>query len=77
MKLNDEQNLAFMNDPRRVAAQKELDDAVESIRSCVELASAMTILTHIHQATKRLQAAYENLSIVEATVIAEVTGKII
>ena len=72
MKLNDEQNLAFVNDPRRVAAQKELDDAKHMIEISLRPdASANYYLSVLPQRLKRLEEASENLAVVEATVEAE------
>ena len=76
MKLNDEQNATFMNDPRRVAAQKELDDALRRLQASIKFdGSAHYYLTVIPQRLKRLSEAYENLNVVEATVEAEILGK--
>lgn len=76
MKLNDEQNLAFMNDPRRIAAQKQLDEAVQRIRDNVKFdGNAMYYLTVLPPMLNKLSAAYENLSTVEATVMAEIAGR--
>ena len=76
MKLNDEQNLAFMNDPRRITAQKRLDEAVQRIRDNVKFdGNAMYYLTVLPPMLKKLSAAYENLSTVEATVMAEIADR--
>ena len=76
MKLNDEQNLAFMNDPRRIAAQKQLDEAVQRIRDNVKFdGNAMYYLTVLPPMLNKLSAAYENLSTVEAIVMAEIAGR--
>ena len=77
MKLDNEQNLAFMNDPRRIAAQKRLDDIVSNIQADVKSnGNAMYYLTVLPPLLKELERAYEDLSVVEATIIAEVTEKI-
>lgn len=76
MKLNDEQNLAFMSDPRRVAAEKELHDIVHSIQTDIKFdGNAHYYLTVLPPLLKKLADAYENLNIVEATVQAEILGK--
>lgn len=76
MKLNDEQNLAFVNDPRRVAAEKDLHEIVHRIQTNIKFdGSAHYYLTVLPPLPKRLSEAYENLNIVEATVEAEILGK--
>lgn len=75
MRLNDEQNVRFMNDKRRIEAQKRLDDAVKRIQSSVRSdGNAGYYLTVLPAYLKKLEEANENLSIVEATVEAEVLG---
>lgn len=77
MTLNNEQNLAFMNDPRRVAAQKQLDKAVQHIQSGVKFdGNAMYYLTVLPPLINDLSAAYEKLSVVEATIMVEIAGQI-
>jgi hypothetical protein len=76
-KLNDAQNAAFMNDPRRLEAEKELKEAVEGIRGCLTFfGSADYYLKVLPQRLKRLEEANERLNVVEATVEAEIAGKI-
>lgn len=76
MKLNDEQNVTFMNDPRRVAARKNLDDALRRLQANIRFdGSANYYLTVLPQCLQRLSEAYENLNVVEATVEAEILGK--
>lgn len=77
MKLTNEQNLAFMSDPRRVAAQKQLNEAVFHISDSVKSdGSAGYYLTVLPPLLHRLAAAVENLAVVEAMVEAEIAGKI-
>lgn len=77
MKLTNEQNLAFMSDPRRVAAQKRLDEAVFLISDSVKSdGSAGYYLTVLPPLLNSLAAAVENLAVVEAMVEAEIAGKI-
>ena len=76
MKLNDKQNLAFMNDPRRIAAQKQLDEAVQKAgQKLMDDGNAMYYLTVLPPMLNKLSAAYENLSTVEATVMSEIMGR--
>ena len=73
MKLNDEQNVKFMNDPRRVAAQKELDSVRHNISVNVKFnGSAQYYLTVLPPLLKRLEDAVENLNVVEALVEYEI-----
>lgn len=77
MKLNDEQNLAFMNDYRRIEAQKRLNNIVSRIQVDVTSnGNAMYYLTVLPPLLKELERAYEDLSVVEATIIAEFAEKI-
>lgn len=76
MVLNNEQSIEFMNDKRRINAQARLDNAVKRIQSSVKFdGNAGYYLAVLPQYLKELENAYENLSIVEATVEAEITGK--
>ena len=63
-RLTDEQNIAFMNDPRRVKAQKQLDKALKQIKEIGTL-SAKTILMIMPHALKELDTAYNELIITE------------
>lgn len=75
--MTDAQNLSFMGDPRRIAAQKRINDIVSRIQADVKSdGNAMYYMTVLPPLLKELEGAYENLSVVEATVEAEVTGKI-
>ncbi len=78
MKMTDEQNIAFMNDPRRIVAQKRLDKIVHHIQADLRFdgGNAGYYLTVLPPLIKELEAANENLSVVEATVAAEITGQI-
>lgn len=77
MKLNNDQNAAFMNDPRLVAAEKALHEAVDKIRdSLVFNGTAGYYLSVLPPLLKRLEEADEHLTIVAATVEAEILGKI-
>ena len=75
--MNNEQNIAFMNDSRRVEAQNRLNKAVSSIQASLKFnGNAMYYLTVLPQKLKELSEAYENLSIVEASVESEITGHV-
>lgn len=61
--LDSEKNLTFMNHPERVAAQKELDEAVLRISTDIKVGgSAMYYLTILPPILKKLEAAVENLN---------------
>lgn len=71
-----EQNIAFMNDKRRVEAQKQLDKIVKHIQSDISFeGTAQYYMTVLPQMLKSLSDAYENLATVEAIVEAEITSK--
>lgn len=73
--LDSEKNLTFMNHPERVAAQKELDEAVLRISTDIKVGgSAMYYLTILPPLLKKLEAAMESLNIVEAKIIADLQG---
>lgn len=73
--LDSEKNLTFMNHPERVAAQKELDEAVLRISTDIKVGgSAMYYLTIPPPLLKKLEAAMESLNIVEAKIIADLQG---
>lgn len=75
-KLNDEQNLAFMNDPRRREAEKELHDIVRHIRTDIKAdGNAMYYLTVLPPLIKKLETANENLNIIEAKILCEMEGQ--
>lgn len=75
--MTNEQNNAFMNDPRRIEAQKRLDKVIRHIQADVNTdGSAMYYLTVLPVLMKELSDAYENLSIVEAAIEAEITEKV-
>ena len=69
--MTDEQNARFMKDPRRVAAQKELDDLMQRLRE-EKTMSAQTVLVTIPQLIKKISKAYEKLQTVEATIEREI-----
>ena len=74
--LDSEKNLTFMNHPERVAAQKELDEAVLRISTDIKVGgSAMYYLTILPPLLKKLEAAMESLNIVEAKIIADLQGE--
>ena len=76
MKLNDKQNLTFMTDSRRIEAEAEVRKTVENIRASLQFpGSAQYYLTVLPPRLQALDRAMEMLSIVEATVEAEVLGK--
>lgn len=73
--LDSEKNLAFMSHPERVAAQKELDEAVRHIQTDIKAdGNALYYLTILPPLLKKLEAAVESLNIVEAKIIAELQG---
>ena len=73
--LSDEMNIAFMNHPKRLEAQKELDKIVHHISADIKAdGNAMYYLTILPPILKKLEAAVENLNIVEAKIIAELQG---
>ncbi len=75
--LNNEQNIQFMNDKRRIGAQNRLNTAVKQIQESVKSdGSAEYYLTVLPWYLKELERAYENLSLVEARVEAEILGRI-
>lgn len=75
MRPNDEQNISFMNDPRRVAAKNGLNRAVERIHDCLNFqGNAEYYLMVLPGALKALEEANENLILVEAAIEAELTG---
>lgn len=74
MKLNDRQNLEFMNHPDRVIAQKRLNATMERMRMTQTL-SAQAVLTCMPIVLKQLSDDYENLIAVEAKVEAEILAK--
>ena len=76
MKLTDAQNAAFMNDPRRVAAEKELHESVARIRNALKFdGNAGYYLSVLPPLIKQLEDANEGLITAEATVEAEILGK--
>lgn len=75
--LDNEKNLAFTNDPRRVAAQNELEAAVKHIRSDIMVdGNAMYYLTVLPPLLKKLETAYESLTTIEAKILCELEGKV-
>lgn len=74
MKLNNEQNIAFMNDPRRIEAQTRLEKAINSIRASLNFeGNAEYYLKAIPPKIHELSVAYENQIIIEATIEDELT----
>lgn len=75
MHLNNEQNIVFANDPRRVEAEKRLHEAVRQIQISLKLdGNAGYYLTVLPPKMKELEAANENLILVEAAIETELTG---
>ena len=75
MRMNDELNRAFMNDPRRIEAEKRLHEAVRQIQISLKLdGNAGYYLTVLPPKMKELEDANENLILVEAAIEAELTG---
>ena len=76
MRLPDEENLAFVNDPRRVAAQQELDAVIRHIGADVKFpGSAEYFLTVLPPLLAKLEAALANLNMVEAQILYELGVK--
>lgn len=74
--LNDEQNLAFINDPRRVAAETKMHDIVKRIQSDIKTdGNASYYLTVLPPLLNSLQEAWDNLITIEATVEAELLDR--
>lgn len=70
--MTDEKNLLFMNDPRRVSAQRELVQSYGIFKlTSVQAGSAQYYLTVLPLLLERLTKAYDNLTAVEATLLAE------
>ncbi|WP_313152102.1 hypothetical protein [Lacrimispora sp.] len=65
-RMNDEQNLRFMTDPMRLAAESEQRGALEEVRGISTLTAAQTVLICMPPALKRLEAAHNKLITVEA-----------
>ena len=77
MRLNDEQNLAFANDPRRIAAEKKVQGIVHHIQNDIRFdGTAQYYLSVLPPLLKDLDAAYTDFVVVEATVQAEILEKI-
>lgn len=75
MRMNDEQNIAFANDPRRIEAEKRLHEAVRQIQTSLKYdGNAGYYLTALPPKMKELEDANENLILVEAAIEAELTG---
>ena len=70
MKLNDKNNLKFMNHPDRIVADNRLRKALKNIEE-IKTLSAQTILICMPPALKELQNAYENLNAIEARIEVE------
>ena len=74
--LDDERNIAFMSDPRRIAAQEEMDGIIRHI--VVDLksnGSATYYLTVLPPLLKKLEAACEKLNLIETQIICELKGE--
>ncbi len=74
MKLTDKENLEFMKNGERMAADTELQKRRKEVEEIAKL-STQTILVTIPQAIKNLQQAYENLIVVEAKIEDEIIQK--
>jgi len=64
-RMNDEQNLRFMTDPARLAAESEMHSALKEVQGMQGL-STQTVLICMPPALKRLEVAYNKLITVEA-----------
>ena len=76
-KLTDEQNIAFVNDPRRVAAAEKVQGLVNHIQSSLRMdcANAEYYLKALPPLLNQLSEAWENLIVTEATVEAELRNQ--
>lgn len=75
--MNNEQNIAFMNDERRIKAQEKLDDLVHRIHCDLKFdGSAEYYIKVLMPILKQLEEVYQDLIIIEATIEAELLGKI-
>lgn len=75
--LDSDKNLAFVNDPRRVSAQKEVDDLVRHIEADVKAGgSVQYLLSVLPPLLNRLEAAYTSLITVEAKIRLELEGQL-
>ena len=75
MRLNNEQNIAFESDPRRIEAEKRLHEAVRQIQTSLQFdGNAGYYLTVLPPKMKELENANENLIQVEAAIEAELAG---
>lgn len=69
-------NVEFANNPQRLSAEMELHEVVRKIQTCVKSGgSAEYYLTVLPRWLKQLETAYENFTITEAAVEAELSGK--
>ena len=70
--MDDERNLLIMNDPRRVSVQSEMDAIVRHIQTDISTGgNAQYYLTVLPLLLERLKQAYDNLTSVEAILLAE------
>ena len=76
-KLNDQQNIALMRNPRRIAAEKEMRKIVNHIQTSVKADSpnAEYYLTTLPPLLKKLSAAVEKLAVTEAAIETELTAQ--
>ena len=77
MRLNDEQNIAFMNDPRRIEAERKAYAIRDHIKR-IQISDKQGLEIYIRllpPLLRELEEAYQNLIVVEATVEAELLEK--
>lgn len=76
MVLSNDQNLEFINNPSRVAAEKRLHEAVRQIViSLKNDGNAGYYLTVLPPKIRELEVANDNLIMIEAALEAELAGK--
>lgn len=74
--MNNEKNLLFMNNPKRVSAKKELDKIVQHIQTDISWeGNAHYYLTVLPPLLNQLEKAYDNLTAIETALIAELEGQ--
>lgn len=73
--MNDKENIIFMSDPRRIAAEKELNCVIHHIRTDVMDGSACYYLTVLPPLLQKLKAAYEEYKQTEKQIMQEMEEK--
>lgn len=74
-KFDNEENKKFISDPERMTAERRVRDLVNRIQASVKFdGNAEYYLTVLPPILKQLEEAYENLTVIEATVQARILG---